>query len=210
MQWTGRRRSGGPDEEPVEAVDEPVEDAPIDEDAFLGDLEERREPAPQEFRPELPAAEPSTLEREVGRVRPWLRSLAGWRAATSWRSALSQEDVARAMGTTQSAVARIESGLADPKLTTLVRYAAACGFRLSWMLEPLDVAALWAPAVDVGALSTDWAPAVQALEKLRGLPRLNAEQLNGMVGVITNHDEPAELRGQVAQALAGLTREAYR
>lgn len=42
---------------------------------------------------------------------------------------LSQTDVAERMGTTQSAVARLESGRAKPSLTTLQRYAAATGAR---------------------------------------------------------------------------------
>lgn len=40
---------------------------------------------------------------------------------------LSQEQVARRMGTTQSVVARIESGRPLPSLRTLMRYAAAVG-----------------------------------------------------------------------------------
>jgi DNA-binding XRE family transcriptional regulator len=40
---------------------------------------------------------------------------------------LSQEQVARRMGTTQSVVARIESGRPLPSMRTLMRYAAAVG-----------------------------------------------------------------------------------
>jgi DNA-binding XRE family transcriptional regulator len=40
---------------------------------------------------------------------------------------LSQEQVASRMGTTQSVVARIESGRPLPSLRTLMRYAAAVG-----------------------------------------------------------------------------------
>jgi transcriptional regulator with XRE-family HTH domain len=47
---------------------------------------------------------------------------------------LSQHEVARAMGTTQSAVARLEGGHVDPKLSTIAAYAAAVG-------HPLEVAA---------------------------------------------------------------------
>ncbi len=43
---------------------------------------------------------------------------------------LSQEQVARRMGTTQSVVARIESGRPLPSLRTLMRYAAAVGRKL--------------------------------------------------------------------------------
>ncbi|THV28711.1 helix-turn-helix domain-containing protein [Glycomyces paridis] len=43
------------------------------------------------------------------------------------RQGLSQEAVAERIGTTQSAVARLESGRTDPRLSTLVRYAEAVG-----------------------------------------------------------------------------------
>ncbi len=39
------------------------------------------------------------------------------------------------MGTTQSAVARLESGRAKPSLRTLEKYAAATGSRLTVKLE---------------------------------------------------------------------------
>lgn len=48
---------------------------------------------------------------------------------------LSQTEVAARMGTSQSAVARIESGDADVRLSTLERYAAALGQKLQWRLE---------------------------------------------------------------------------
>ncbi|MCU4186879.1 helix-turn-helix domain-containing protein [Acidiferrimicrobium sp. IK] len=48
---------------------------------------------------------------------------------------LSQTQVAARMGTSQSAVARLESGDADVRLSTLERYAAALGQRLDWRLH---------------------------------------------------------------------------
>lgn len=48
---------------------------------------------------------------------------------------LSQTQVAARMGTSQSAVARLESGTADLRLSTLERYAAALGQILDWKLE---------------------------------------------------------------------------
>jgi predicted transcriptional regulator len=39
------------------------------------------------------------------------------------------------MGTSQSAVARLESGEADIRLSTLERYVAALGQQLDWRLE---------------------------------------------------------------------------
>ena len=40
---------------------------------------------------------------------------------------LTQEEVAKRMGTTQSVVARLESGRTLPSITTLFRYAEATG-----------------------------------------------------------------------------------
>jgi predicted transcriptional regulator len=51
---------------------------------------------------------------------------------------LSQADIAACMGTSQPAVARLESGEADARLTTLERYAAAVGRQLDWRLRTHD------------------------------------------------------------------------
>jgi transcriptional regulator with XRE-family HTH domain len=51
------------------------------------------------------------------------------------RSGLTQGQIAERMGTTQSAVARLESGRAKPSLRTLEKYAAATGSRLKVVLE---------------------------------------------------------------------------
>jgi predicted transcriptional regulator len=48
---------------------------------------------------------------------------------------LSQTEVAARMGTSQPAVARLESGTADVRLRTLERYAAAVGRQLDWQLS---------------------------------------------------------------------------
>lgn len=48
---------------------------------------------------------------------------------------LSQTVVAARMGTSQSVVARLESGKNDVRLSTLERYAAAIGRRLDWGLR---------------------------------------------------------------------------
>jgi predicted transcriptional regulator len=48
---------------------------------------------------------------------------------------LSQTEVAARMGTSQSAVARLEAGDVDIRLSTLERYAAAVGRELRWHLE---------------------------------------------------------------------------
>jgi len=48
---------------------------------------------------------------------------------------LSQTEVAARMGTSQSAVARLESGTADLRASTLERYAAAVGGQITWKLN---------------------------------------------------------------------------
>jgi predicted transcriptional regulator len=48
---------------------------------------------------------------------------------------LSQTEVAARMGTSQSAVARLETGEADVRLSTLERYAAAVEEVLDWHLH---------------------------------------------------------------------------
>lgn len=46
------------------------------------------------------------------------------------RAKLSQAEVARRLGTTQSAIARLEGGGVSPSITTLRRYAEATGAKL--------------------------------------------------------------------------------
>jgi predicted transcriptional regulator len=67
----------------------------------------------------------------AARRRALSDELAGRRRALG----LSQTEVAARMGTSQSAVARIESGAADVRLSTVERYAAAVGWQLDWRLE---------------------------------------------------------------------------
>lgn len=49
---------------------------------------------------------------------------------------LSQAELARRLGTTQSAIARLEGGGVSPTLSTLRRYAEATGTRLEISLVP--------------------------------------------------------------------------
>jgi transcriptional regulator with XRE-family HTH domain len=49
---------------------------------------------------------------------------------------LSQTAVAARMGTSQSAVARLEASAGDLKVSTLERYAAAVGAPIAWTLAP--------------------------------------------------------------------------
>jgi transcriptional regulator with XRE-family HTH domain len=48
---------------------------------------------------------------------------------------VSQTEVAARMGTSQSAVARLESAEADARASTLERYAAAIGRQITWRLQ---------------------------------------------------------------------------
>ncbi len=63
------------------------------------------------------------------------RALAAELVAGRRALGLSQTTVAARMGTSQSAVARLEAGDLDVRLSTLERYAAAVGLTLQWRLE---------------------------------------------------------------------------
>jgi transcriptional regulator with XRE-family HTH domain len=53
------------------------------------------------------------------------------------RAGLSQAELAKRMKTTQSTIARLESGRGLPSTRTLSRYAKATGHRLKISFEPL-------------------------------------------------------------------------
>ena len=72
---------------------------------------------------------PKLVQAAVDRRR-LLRALAAERE----RQNIPQQDVARRMGTSQPAVARIESGEVDVRLSTIERYAAAVGKRIQYQL----------------------------------------------------------------------------
>jgi len=72
---------------------------------------------------------PELVEAAVRR-RALLRELAARREEIG----LSQTAVAARMGTSQSAVARLESAEVDAKLSTIERYAAAVGQRVEYHL----------------------------------------------------------------------------
>lgn len=54
------------------------------------------------------------------------------------RAGLSQADLAGRAGTTQSAIARVESGRTSPSLDYLTRLVRACGFDIQARLVPYD------------------------------------------------------------------------
>jgi len=87
--------------------------------------EESGPPAPL---PLLPGFREMALRRMTDERRRLVADL-----TTQRRSAgLSQTEVAARMGTSQSAVARLEAGDTDVRVSTLERYAAAIGSQLSW------------------------------------------------------------------------------
>ena len=51
-------------------------------------------------------------------------------------SGLTQTEVAARMGTSQSAVARLEAGTSDVRASTLERFAAAVGGQITWTFFP--------------------------------------------------------------------------
>lgn len=53
------------------------------------------------------------------------------------RAGLSQAQLAKRMKTTQSAIARLESGRGQPSTRTLSRFAAATGHKLKISFEPM-------------------------------------------------------------------------
>jgi predicted transcriptional regulator len=60
--------------------------------------------------------------------------------AARTKAGLTQGDVAARMGTTQSVVARIESGRGTPSIRTVQRFASAVGARAVVRMEPLTAA----------------------------------------------------------------------
>lgn len=68
------------------------------------------------------------LENEFAIARELVRARA--------RAGLTQAELARQMKTTQSAIARMESGKSFPSLSTLARFSEATGEKLTVVLEP--------------------------------------------------------------------------
>jgi DNA-binding XRE family transcriptional regulator len=80
--------------------------------------------------PRLPGFREMALRRMSEQRRGLLAELAGQRQAAG----MSQTEIAARMGTSQSAVARLEAGEADVRASTLERYAAAIGTEISWQV----------------------------------------------------------------------------
>ncbi|HAG99716.1 MAG TPA: hypothetical protein DCL75_12900 [Ktedonobacter sp.] len=71
-----------------------------------------------------------TLMEEARQRRALLSHLAAIRS----RSKISQTTIAKRIKTSQPAIARLEAGIVDPRLSTLQRYAASVGKRVEWTL----------------------------------------------------------------------------
>jgi DNA-binding XRE family transcriptional regulator len=89
----------------------------VEERDLLDELIEERTRQSPEFPAILAAAE---------RARAIVKALTAERE----RIGLTQAEVARRMGTTQPAVARLERGEADPRLSTIERYAEVIGWQI--------------------------------------------------------------------------------
>ena len=76
----------------------------------------------------LPGFREMALRRMAAERAGLIRELVEQRQAAG----LSQTQVAARMGTSQSAVARLEAGATDVRASTLERYAAAVGGEISW------------------------------------------------------------------------------
>ena len=85
---------------------------------FLDEIVEKRKRTNRDF--------PQMVEANL-RARRLLRSLAERRR----KLGLSQTAVAARMGTSQSALARLEGGESDPRVSTVERYALAVGQELA-------------------------------------------------------------------------------
>jgi len=85
--------------------------------------------------PEFPslleeARQRRALLEEARQRRALLEALAAIRS----RSRIPQSAIAKRIHTSQSAIARLEAGIVDPRLSTIQRYAASVGKRIQWTL----------------------------------------------------------------------------
>ena len=98
---------------------------PQDDADFQDDLDE--------FIAERTAKNPAfpQLMEAARRRRLLLRELAKKREELG----LSQAEVAARIGTSQSALARLESGEGNPTLATVDRYASAMGKKIEWRIS---------------------------------------------------------------------------
>jgi DNA-directed RNA polymerase specialized sigma24 family protein len=96
----------------------------------MDDADEGAAPTPADL-PMMPGFRQLALRRMAAERAELVRELVGQRQAAG----LSQTEVAARMGTSQSAVARLEGGTTDVRTSTLERYAAAVGGQITWRLH---------------------------------------------------------------------------
>ncbi|HEY7359035.1 MAG TPA: helix-turn-helix transcriptional regulator [Ktedonobacterales bacterium] len=94
------------------------EDTPDDLDTYIAERTAKNPAFPQ-------------LMEAARRQRLLLRELAEKREELG----LSQAEVAARMGTSQSALARLERGEGNPTLATVERYASAMGKKIEWRIS---------------------------------------------------------------------------
>ena len=75
-------------------------------------------------------AEFPSLMEEARQRRALLEALTAIRS----HSRISQSALAKRIHTSQSAIARLEAGIVDPRFSTIQRYAASVGKRIQWTL----------------------------------------------------------------------------
>jgi ribosome-binding protein aMBF1 (putative translation factor) len=92
------------------------------------------ERGPQEWAADSLPLLPGFREMALRRMSEERRRLVVDLTAQRQSAGLSQTEVAARMGTSQSAVARLEAGEADLRVSTLERYAAAIGSQISWQV----------------------------------------------------------------------------
>jgi transcriptional regulator with XRE-family HTH domain len=85
--------------------------------------------------------------REMSQSR---RRLLGELVAHRRELGLSQAEVAARMGTSQSAIARLEAQAADLRLSTLERYAAALDRTIEWRVAPSSPSSTPSPSPRAG------------------------------------------------------------
>jgi transcriptional regulator with XRE-family HTH domain len=101
---------------------------------------------------------------------------------------LSQTEIAARMRTSQSAVARLEAGNADVRMSTVERYAEAIGSRIAWEVRPNSPTSETREAPDGSQQHLPSYPAVAAVAT--GIPM--ATGTSGQAGSPMAGTAPAE------------------
>ena len=138
--------------------------------------------------PVLPGFREMALRRMSAERRRLVEDLTAQRRSAG----LSQTEVAARMGTSQSAVARLETGDADVRVSTLERYAAAIGSQLAWQAR-----------AQPGAAADPMGPGQAGLDPMGTSPMRTGPAQPGLTG--PGHARPGYPR--TGQPEAGLEQE---